>query len=79
MATITHNLQSVLEQLEAKISALENSRDGVQGSVNQLRNVPTNTATLNEINARLASAYAARALLQDSCCYSQTCDFEWQA
>ncbi len=79
MATITHNLQSVLEQLDAKISALENSRDGVQGSVNQLRNVPTNTATLNEINARLASAYAARALLRDSCCYTQTCDFQWEA
>ena len=79
MATITHDLHEVIAQLDAKITALENSRNGVQGSVNAQRNLSTNTATLNHINARLASAYAARALLQDSCCYSQTCDFEWQA
>ena len=79
MATITHDLKSVMAQLDAKIAELEKNRNGVQGSVNERRNLATNSATLNKINARLASAYAARALLQDSCCYTQTCDYEWEA
>lgn len=78
MATITHDLKEVMTQLNARITALENSRNEVQGSVNQQRSLPANTAALNQINARLSSAYAARALLRDSCCHSQTCNYEWE-
>ena len=77
MATITHDLRTVIAELDARIAQLESNRDRVQATVNDGRKLAINTATLNKINARLQSAYAGRAILMDSCCHSQTCNYEW--
>ena len=50
VATITHSLQEVVEKLNAKITALERSRDEVQESVNRQSNLQTNNAALNQMD-----------------------------
>lgn len=71
MPTTQHDLHEVINLLNTKISELEGKRSLVADT-------PKNRATLSDMNARLTAAQEARTLLYDSCCSSQSCNFEWE-
>lgn len=71
MPTTQHDLHEVINALNEKIAYL-------QAKTLLVADTPKNRATLSDMNAKLAKAQEARTLLYDSCCSSQSCNFEWE-
>ena len=77
MPTYQHSLADVIAALNAKIAALEEAKNAVTQRINAGKSVAQNTAVLEEILASLQSAENAKALMEDSCCTSQNCNFAY--
>lgn len=71
MPSTKHDLHEVIKLLNTKIAELESKKSLVANS-------PKNRGTLDEMNAKLASAQQARTILTESCCTTQSCDFVWE-
>ena len=77
MPTYQHNLSEVVIALEAKISALEGTKNEVQQRINAGKSVSQNTAVLQKINDSLGAAQSAKSSIQSSCCIGQNCNFDY--
>jgi hypothetical protein len=77
--TINHSLTNVVSALNEKIAALEASKTNVQREIDNGNHVTENTACLEKINQSLEAAGEAMQYLEDSCCGTQGCAFEWFA
>lgn len=77
MATIEHEMKSVVGQLDQKIAALEGYKKDVEAQVRAGQGLEQNTTALNQINASLTAAKGARRILMDECCNIYICAFEW--
>jgi hypothetical protein len=75
--TYQHSLSEVIAALNAKIAALDEAKNAVTERINAGRSVSQNTKVLEDILASLQSAENAKALMEDSCCTSQNCNFAY--
>ncbi len=77
MPTIQHSLSEVIAALSSKISDLESAKQTVQTQIEKGHRVPENTACLQQINESLEAATQGKTRLHDSCCTTQSCNFEY--
>ena len=77
MPTIQHSLSDVITALNKKIDDLASAKKLVKETISSGKNVDKNVAVLEEIIGSLEAAENARNLLLDSCCTSQSCNFEY--
>ena len=75
--TYQHSLGDVIAALNAKIAALQSARGAVQERISNGKSVEQNNAVLQKINESLDSAESAKTLMNDSCCFSQNCNFDF--
>jgi hypothetical protein len=74
---IQFSLSDVIASLNAKINELQLSKEMVEKQIARGNRVEENTACVERINDSLESAMQARSSMQDSCCVSQSCDYEY--
>jgi hypothetical protein len=77
--TIQFSLSEVIASLNAKISDLQASKKTVEQEIARGNHVQENNACVKQINDSLAAATTARNSMQDSCCTTQSCNFEYYA
>jgi hypothetical protein len=75
--TIQYNLTEIVAALDAKISDLQASKASVQEQINNGNRVEENMRAMDRINASLSRANSAKISLQDSCCGTQSCLYEY--
>ncbi len=77
MPSHQHNLQGIIHQLTEKIAALEAVKDAIQKQIVRGHQLPQNSKAFDEVCESLEAAENAKTLLMDSCCTSQSCNFEY--
>ena len=77
MPTIVHDLKSMVSDLNSKIAAALESKQGeIRSALGRNVSVEVNSAALQQVTQSLIAAQLAKAALQKSCC-DQGCNIDW--
>ena len=77
MPTITYSLESVVAALNSKIEQLQNDKKMVEEQISRGFRVTENQQVLDQINQSLSKANTGKVSLEDSCCTTQSCFYEY--